>query len=34
MDWPAANSITLPSSVTCAVPDTMNQCSARLEWRW
>ena len=24
----------LPSSVTVAVPATMNQCSARLEWRW
>ncbi len=34
MDWPAASSVTTPSIVTCAVPATMNQCSARFEWRW
>ena len=31
---PCCTSVTVPSSVTFAVPDTMNQCSARLEWRW
>ena len=33
IDSPARTLVTLPSSVTVAVPDTMNQCSARLEWR-
>ena len=34
MDSPGVHLVTAPSSVTVAVPDTMNQCSARLEWRW
>ena len=34
MASPACTLITLPSSVTVAVPATMNQCSARWEWRW
>ena len=34
MESPGRNSVTPPSRVTVAVPDTMNQCSARLAWRW
>ncbi len=34
IDSPARTVVTAPSSVTVAVPDTMNQCSARWEWRW
>ena len=34
MESPGPNSVTTPSRVTVAVPDTTNQCSARLAWRW
>ena len=34
MESPERNSVTTPSRVTVAIPDTMNQCSARLAWRW